>query len=635
MKNLHHSTRRRWLWATATAAIIAIVACNKNDDKQAAQLAITSFSPAEAAEGATVVIKGIAFSPDKALNTVKFNGLAAAVSNAASNGTELSVTVPEEATTGKITVTVGDQTVTSTTEFKVNATAPVITTIAPEKGDIGTEVTITGNRFTNTSEVYFGGIKATEVTFVGKTSLKAKLPAGALNGKVKVTAASLEALSAADFWVRPAITGFTAEKAPEGTVIEINGTNFSTVTTENTVYFGTKAATEITEATAIKLKVKVPVDAENDIIKVVVKEQEAVSVTKFTLLPTLISFSPATIERGKPLTITGKHFGAVEVWLNGKQLNIYSYSATSLGITMPNDAEAGKLVIKQSGVDQEFATELRVVNYWRAHDMQRSPVIYRQSRQFVYNNKVYYAFGYDNASTGTIKFMTKVRSYDPFNKTWKEEFDIPSKVPLKREHYSTVIGNKWYFGGGDGYSDRKDCWVMDLTKSGDDAFTQLTNLTTGTLSDNAFSINNELYLAGRMYEKQILRFDAAANSGKGSWNNVIPLTLTGYIQDGIVTLGNKAYFTDGNKNFFEFDPAVPSIQPKAAMRSNSYSINSLISFNNKGYYIGDNIFWEYNPDNNEWVNKTQAPSNDIQLFVVNNRIFGIIFTGEVYEYVYP
>ncbi|MDF2192102.1 IPT/TIG domain-containing protein [Paraflavitalea sp. CAU 1676] len=633
MKNLHRSTRRRWLWATAIAAIIAIVACNKNDDKQAAQLAITTFSPAEAAEGATVVIKGIAFSPDKALNTVKFNGLAAAVSNAAANGTELSVTVPEDATTGKITVTVGDQTVTSTTEFKVNATAPVITTVVPEKGDIGTEVTITGNRFTNTSEVYFGGIKATEVTFVGKTSLKAKLPAGALNGKVKVTAASLEALSAANFWVRPAITGFTAEKAPEGTVIEINGTNFSTVTTENTVYFGTKAATEITEATAIKLKVKVPVDAENDIIKVVVKEQEAVSATKFTLLPTLISFSPASIERGRPLEITGKNFGSAEVWLNGNRLAPYSNTATTIGVTIPNDAVSGKLVIKQSGVDQEFATELRVVNYWKSHDPQMASIIYRQECNFVYNNKLYFAFGYDNASTGSIGFMTQVRSYDPINKVWNHEFDIPATVPLRRVAFSVVKGDKWYFGGGDG-PDRRECWVADLTKTGTGAgaYTQLTNLNVGSMYDDAFVLNNEVYLATMLYEKKLYRLDPAANSGKGSWNEVLPLTLPGGLMNSVATINNKAYIQDNQGNFAEFDPAVPSLTSKAG--STYISESGIFAINGVCYNVSNGSLYTYSPGENKWALKAGTPSNDLKIFIINGRVFGMALNGYTWEYIY-
>lgn len=634
MKNLYLTTRGRWLFATATAAIITIVACNKNDDKPAEQqLAITSFSPVEAAEGATVVIKGTAFSPDKTLNGVKFNGLAATVSSAATNGTELSVTVPEDATTGKITVTVGDKTVTSATDFKVNPTAPVITTIAPEKGDIGTEVTITGNRYTNTSEVYFGGVKATEVTFVGKTSLKAKVPTGALNGKVKVTAATLEALSAADFWVKPAITSLSTDKAIEDAAIEINGTNFSTVKTENTVYFGTKAATEITEATATKLKVKVPAGAENDFIKVVVKEQQAVSTTKFTLLPTLISFSPTSVERGKVLMITGKNFNAGEIWLNGKKLATYSSGGTTIGLTIPNDAESGKLVIKQSGVDQEFATELRVVNYWKDHDPQMASIIYRQECNFVYNNKLYFAFGYDNASTGSISFMTQVRSYDPINKTWNHEFDIPATVPLRRVAFSVVKGDKWYFGGGDG-PDRRECWVADLTKTstGAGAYTPLTNLNMGSMYDDAFLLNNEVYLATMLYEKKLYRLDPAANSGKGSWNEVLPITLSGGLMNSVATINNKAYILDNQGNFGEFDPAVPSLVSKT---STTYiSESGIFAINGVVYNAANGSLYAYSPGENKWDLKTNTPANDLKIFTINGRVFGMTLNGHTWEYIY-
>ncbi len=98
-----------------------ITSCSGKDDhlpEPPPDPVITSFSPAEAAEGGSVVITGQHFPDDKTKSTVKFNGLAAEITDAKT--TALTVTVPEGASSGKITVTIKDKTLTTATAFKVN-----------------------------------------------------------------------------------------------------------------------------------------------------------------------------------------------------------------------------------------------------------------------------------------------------------------------------------------------------------------------------------------------------------------------------------------------------------------------------------------------------------------------------------
>ena len=82
-------------------------------------LTISNFSPSTAAVGTTVTITGSNFSTTAANNTVSFNGVLASVTSA--TATQLVVTVPTNATTGNITVTVGSWTATSATSFTVPA----------------------------------------------------------------------------------------------------------------------------------------------------------------------------------------------------------------------------------------------------------------------------------------------------------------------------------------------------------------------------------------------------------------------------------------------------------------------------------------------------------------------------------
>lgn len=83
------------------------------------QPVITDFNPKIGLTGTTVTITGEKFSADTAHNIVKFNGVIAKVITSTAN--ELKVTVPEGATTGKITVAIEDSVATSVDDFVMSA----------------------------------------------------------------------------------------------------------------------------------------------------------------------------------------------------------------------------------------------------------------------------------------------------------------------------------------------------------------------------------------------------------------------------------------------------------------------------------------------------------------------------------
>jgi len=69
---------------------------------------------------------------------------------------------------------------------------PVITSFNPEKGDVGTEVTIEGSRFESTpaaNTVKFSGVTVpiTDITLASTAKIKAKVPTGARTGLISVT----------------------------------------------------------------------------------------------------------------------------------------------------------------------------------------------------------------------------------------------------------------------------------------------------------------------------------------------------------------------------------------------------------------------------------------------------------------
>jgi hypothetical protein len=173
--------------------------CKSDDDDTSNenQPVILSFTPTSGIVGDEVVITGTHFSPAVASNFVKFNGTAAEVLEATEN--ELTVNVPNDATTGPISVTVSNVTGTSTTPFTVPL--PTIVDFTPTLGGAGTSVIITGENFAPTANlniVKFNGTAA-DVTLASSNALEVSVPAAATTGKISVQVGANTATSTDDF----------------------------------------------------------------------------------------------------------------------------------------------------------------------------------------------------------------------------------------------------------------------------------------------------------------------------------------------------------------------------------------------------------------------------------------------------
>lgn len=93
-----------------------LLSCSKSDPAPAPS--ITTFSPTSGPIASTVTLNGVNFSSTPANNDVKFNGAKAEVT--ASTGSTITVKVPNTATSGIITVTVGGQSAVSASPFTIN-----------------------------------------------------------------------------------------------------------------------------------------------------------------------------------------------------------------------------------------------------------------------------------------------------------------------------------------------------------------------------------------------------------------------------------------------------------------------------------------------------------------------------------
>jgi YD repeat-containing protein len=170
-----------------------------------AQLSIIRFDPGSGPIGSQVTISGTGFSATPGENIVQFNGAIASVSSA--SATQLSVTVPNGATTGPLSVTTAASAATSLNSFTItdSGALPAITSFSPSIGLAGTAVSVTGNNFDsvlNNNELSFN-ISRARASSGTTTSLAVAVPSPATSGHIAIRTPAGKAASSDYFFVPP------------------------------------------------------------------------------------------------------------------------------------------------------------------------------------------------------------------------------------------------------------------------------------------------------------------------------------------------------------------------------------------------------------------------------------------------
>ena len=338
---------------------------------------VSSFSPTEGVVDTEVTITGVNFSDVPSENDVRFGGVMAAAPTSAST-TSLVVLVPSGAVTGRVSVAVGGQTGTSSESFTVTVPAPapappVVLSFSPIEGAVDTEVTITGENFSDMpseNEVRFGGVMAADPTSASTTSLTVRVPSGAVTGRVSVAVGGQTGTSSENFTVTgttpapapPVVLSFSPSEGVVGTSVIITGENFSDMPSENEVRFGGVMAAAPTSASTTSLTVRVPSGAVTGRVSVAVGGQTGTSSEDFTVTvpapapdpPVVLSFSPSEGVVGTEVTITGVNFSDVpsenDLRFGGVMAaDPTSASTTSLTVLVPSGARTGSISVAVGG----------------------------------------------------------------------------------------------------------------------------------------------------------------------------------------------------------------------------------------------------------------------------------------------
>lgn len=240
------------------------------------------------------------------------------------------------------------------------AITPNITSISPVTARIGEVIKISGSGFgtaKGTGFVSFTGSKGREYSDWNDNEISVKVPAGAITGKLSVTANSIKS-NEVDFTLNstPVITNIDPSSFEGGTIITINGLGFGSTKDASQVIFGTIPASEYPSWSDTRIQVKVPTNAITGKLYVKMNSNNSNLVDYIiAVTPNITSIAPTSFAIGSTVTINGTNFGATRgtsnVSFNGVNATVFtSWNNTKIVCKVPTGVTAGFLSVTVNSV---------------------------------------------------------------------------------------------------------------------------------------------------------------------------------------------------------------------------------------------------------------------------------------------
>ncbi|RDY61656.1 IPT/TIG domain-containing protein [Flagellimonas nanhaiensis] len=462
--------KKKILFGLSLLALIFYVSCGKDDDStttpEQEEVEITSFSPGSGEPGTEVTLIGKNFGKTASGNTVKFNGTTATVTSA--TATQLKTTVPNGATTGKITVTVGSSTATSSSDFTVLEPQPAlqITGFQPMEGERGSSVILTGTNFSTTAGenvVKFGTVEA-EVVTAKADELTVTVPDNAVSAKISVTTDGTTVTSTEEFEVFSPAKWTQVESYPneEGRVF---GVSF---VIDGIIYSGLGSTSDhltdhelwgydtTSDSWSKKTNFPMAMDDKLTTSTSFVINKKAYIVGGNSLQngdsSEVWEYDPNNGDGGSWTLMDAPFPGA------GKQ-KATGFSINGLGYIVGGGFDTGEGTESVAEVWEYDPTD----DSWTSkQDFIGSP--FELGTSFVINNKAYIHLGMTGGSEGSSEFW----QYEPAEDSWGQLASIPNE---RLYAFAFSVGSKGYIGYGSTYVNNQasyyeDFWEYDAEGNG-------------------------------------------------------------------------------------------------------------------------------------------------------------------------
>lgn len=340
-------------WALLLAALCVVSAgllftsCEE-DEKVDPKVTLKSFGPMPIARGAE--LKFIGANLDKVTAVVLPNDITITTFNV-KTPTLLTITIPQEAMPGYVTLKTPDGDIT--TKTPIGYSEPIsIASFTPATVKAGDELTITGDYLNLVGEVILTDrITVVEEDFIShsRTEIKLVIPAEAQTGKIAVSNAAEDPIivfSASTLTVKlPAYTSITPNPVKAGTALTIVGTDLDLVKTVTLGGNKVIAAADFTSHTATQIVISVPNDTKDGKVTMIpASGVNVISADDLVMVIPTLSVTPVTLKNGQDITVTGTNLDLIDrVTFGGNKQGIIKAGGTptQILVTVPDDAVTG------------------------------------------------------------------------------------------------------------------------------------------------------------------------------------------------------------------------------------------------------------------------------------------------------
>lgn len=599
-----------------TLPLIILFSCKKdsNPESNKPDPVIRSIHPAVTAPGGTVIINGDHFTSDPDLVKVKINNSMTSVSYADSG--EIVIQVPDDAASGKLSVTIDRKTATSASDLIINSSAPLISRVAPTIAAIGDVVSISGKNFKENLTVSIGD-KSMEAQDITATSFKISLPEGSTNGRITVMNNGMTAISPNLLYTPARLVSLSSLTGKDGDTITINGENFALRQKDIKIFFGESPATteDVVSISATAIKVKAPVSGTNGPLRI--EQFGTISNSlSFNYVPSITSFEPELAEPGNIVVIKGHRFGeGNRAYINGVQAEVLEISPASISIKVPAGASTGKVEVRSGNKVVAAANNIQIFNIWKNINV-AAPFNMQGRSVFVIGSKAYFSSIYN------------IHVFDINTLTWTEGHPRPSAYEGRHAEVAIVKDGKAYIGTGGYYENGrnlKDWWVFD--PSLENPWTRLTDFPVPTSFAAGLMNDNKIYVGlGQTMNPEPSRNVYPFNpEGNGSWGEPISVSGLHSVPNMSFTINSIPYFGMG-QGLYKFEPeATNPITRVADFPVENYagyvSHQKFASIGSKGYIHTNGKFFSFDPVSATWAELTSTSlSYEGRIASINNRL---------------
>ncbi len=226
---------------------------------------------------------------------------------------------------------------------------PIIYSFAPTKGDIGTPVTLRGNKLYPNDSVLFNSSKVAVSSNVGDSIITISIPSNELSGFIKVYTSFGSSSTSTQFTILPKIINITENPAKAGDTITISGTNFEGV---DTVIVSNKLF-KVLQSNNTTIKAIVNYNPSDAPLTIICKNGSFTTADNFRYKPQAFSVFPLIGTTNDPITIKGINLNNVDsVMIGNVKATILSVSPdTNIKISIPPFAVKSKVnVYTKNGI---------------------------------------------------------------------------------------------------------------------------------------------------------------------------------------------------------------------------------------------------------------------------------------------